>query len=477
MKKFSLILLLLMVVGAALPAFAVPQPPVFDAMYWVKGTTVTFNQDKDGNSIPPAEYATVPTEQRDVIFYKNLPGTYLSTKLTETGPNPSPDPLNNGKYMINIYDAAGLSIIPQGIYSVAVPRGKDDFGADPVEVTVTGDGFETAGVLKIVKGAGPILPLPGAVQLFISRSGNDIKLSWDTAQYPAAPEIFMMKNDVPLGVFSDNPALWSKPSPALELHLADGYYLHKDQSEKGLGEAYYKALENGLDKTSTYQGHTGSEILQSGWGVGKVNVTVAGGKKWTAFSLPFLLQSQDINTLIGKQGSYPGTSNSDDDVLLFSWENGAWNKASYFDGNVWQSLTPSPAVYDGDKGLYILTRPSDTDKAITVIGDVKKLTEATDYTITPNLNLFSFPYPKQFKLTQIALNIGKGAAVSDNADIIFGWKDGSWNIASYLNTGKAWISLTPTGVDLLDVAKPVLYLSRSTTNVPYKLTPSAQGYQ
>lgn len=326
----------------------------------------------------------------------------------------------------------------------------------------------------------------GTVPLAIERDGNDVKITWEAIY--VNPTIVALSGGGKGSYTNNSSDDWYtvlqggvvKTPPALmgPVVLSNATTLrHTQQVGGGTSECYYKGFQAAIGEPKTaINPNTNALIFPTAMAAGKVNVLISGGKKWTAMSIPFLLQSTDLNILIGDVG-YGGTANSDQDVLLFSWESGAWNKASYFNGTSWTSLTPTPAVYDGHKGLYFLTRQSDSDKKITVVGTVEMPSETVSYAITPNLNLMSFPYPKQMQLSKLNLVVGAGNNVSDSADIVFGWKDNSWNLASYLNGSKVWTNLTPTGVDLLDTAKPVLYLSRSSSNVNYKFKPSALGYE
>ena len=328
----------------------------------------------------------------------------------------------------------------------------------------------------------------GTVPLYISRNSNgvDIRITWEAAY--VNPKIYALSGNGQ-GVFTNHAANWfqitnsgvvTQPPTQMGLFsLQPGQLLfHMNQVGQGTSECYYKGFESFVgDPKTAINPNTGLPIFPSAEAVGKVNVAVAGGKKWTALSIPFLNQTQDLNDLVGDQGGYSGTSNSDQDVLIFSWDSGAWNKASYFDGALWVNLTPNPAVYDGDKGLYIMTRGTDADKTISVFGRVKKLSTSTAYLIKKELNLVSFPYPRQLQLGQIGLDVGTANNNSDNADVIFGWQDNSWNLASYLNGAKTWTKLTPVGVDYLNAAKPILYYSKTAGDVKYKLNPSALGYQ
>ena len=173
MRKIFNILILLML--AALPAFA--GPPDFNAMYWVTGE-VTVNVDS-------GHLPSVNLTDRRVIFYRVLPGGFVEVRATlEAGATQLEGP---GQYAINIYDERSLPIVsdPNVHYKVAIAQDPtDSYGADPVDVVVTGQGYQIK-PLQLGYNLGPPMPLDGAVPLTISFDGtNNIKISWDNVTYP-----------------------------------------------------------------------------------------------------------------------------------------------------------------------------------------------------------------------------------------------------------------------------------------------------
>lgn len=115
---------------------------VYLGMYWIAGAI----DDPDGKG----------TDGRQVVFFKEDLSTGYAVELA--GPSGLSGQVN--RYVLNAYKDWRLAVAP-GKYKVAVARGADNYGADPVEVTVTGAGYDLAPNLVLGYGKGIVLPSTG----------------------------------------------------------------------------------------------------------------------------------------------------------------------------------------------------------------------------------------------------------------------------------------------------------------------------
>ncbi|MFA6170237.1 MAG: hypothetical protein WCW67_04655 [Candidatus Margulisiibacteriota bacterium] len=316
MKKLSLILILL-TIAAAIPVFAVEPPPVFNAMYWLRGTLTM-------HSTTPA--ASQLLTNRTVVFYKVLPGAYVSAV-----PYNVVGDLVKGSasYMLNMYNHAALPIDPTATYYAAVAKDPiDKYGANPKEVKITGNGFEVVD-FTLEYDQGPVLPLPGAVQLFIARSGNDIKLTWNDDELTAdqkPPKIFGLNKAAGGGAFDNAKTDWVDITSSLVKNVNGKDYLHTQQVGGGATEYYYKAMWKDKVKDDVYNG---ASILESAWAVGKFNVDLAAG--WNLVAEPTIFQGgSDVSQVIGNQ--LTANNPTGDEVYTAQldkaiYSNNTWNKA------------------------------------------------------------------------------------------------------------------------------------------------------
>ncbi|MBN3033664.1 MAG: hypothetical protein JW873_06180 [Candidatus Saganbacteria bacterium] len=136
--KRSLATVILVLAGLALAAGAAFTPPgpragVFYAVYWVLGSA----QSSD----PKAS-----VEGRQAVIYTpdaagNVGTVYGWGYVT------------GGKFYINTFRTGNVTV--GQTYKVAIPCGSDNYGADPVDLTISGVGFDRAPGLVLALGAGP----------------------------------------------------------------------------------------------------------------------------------------------------------------------------------------------------------------------------------------------------------------------------------------------------------------------------------
>ncbi|OGC26721.1 hypothetical protein A3K32_04785 [candidate division WOR-1 bacterium RIFOXYB2_FULL_45_9] len=311
--------------------------------------------------------------------------------------------------------------------------------------------------------------------LYIERDGDGLNASTTISWAPLMinnPAIWMLTGSG-VGVYTDAPTNWVKvyENGAIEsaytgeFTLAANGITHQGQVGAGYAEVYYKAVAQG-------------GVFATAPAVGKVNVVVAGGKKWTLFNSPFLALPGDPNLILGKQGAYTPGSEPATSVRIFSFENSGWNRVSYYDGNSWVAVPgANAAISDPQQGLYLLTKSTDADKVFSIVGNVKPLNTVSAYTITQNWNVVGIPYPRQMDLNLIKLDVGTKNDNWEQADRVYGRLNNGFNTCSFLKADGTWAPQPGvTGVDVIN-ATPLYYRSRTVNPINWNLTPSIQGYQ
>ena len=374
---------------------------------------------------------------------------------------------------------SGLKLNDQTGEIFGVPDVKGDYVFQALVIDFKENYSEWANIAITINPEGVEQPPAGTVRLFITRQANGVQLSWETGsgagqvQADVEPNFYYLasKAENPIGIYTNDQTKWDPLVAGADFDIfpKDAHALHAKQVGEGNSEVYYKALLDADDKAT---------LLPVAWAVGKVNVTIAGSQGWSLISMPFMDVSSDVNELIGDQGNYTMGGEIATSVLMFGFKNGGFNKGSYFDDTNWVVIPglPEAATYTGDQGLYIKTKATDENKIITLVGKVKPLNSATAYTIKNNWNLMSFPYPIQLDINDIYLDIGMRSDNTDNADLVFGFKNGGFNSGSYLNAAGRWTTIPGIpGVGLLNVAKPIYYYSKTVGDLEWGLTPSALG--
>jgi hypothetical protein len=143
MKKFLYTLLIAFLVSSGLsfgiqPAFA---QPVYQSYYWITGTI----------SAPGG----VETNGRQVVVYQADPDDAYGDD--PSGPTGLSGQAN--QYMVNLMEDSRMVLIVGETYRVATVRGEDNYGAGPVEFTLSGNGYDVVN-LTLEENRGIIAPEP-----------------------------------------------------------------------------------------------------------------------------------------------------------------------------------------------------------------------------------------------------------------------------------------------------------------------------
>jgi len=166
MKRFGLILLILFVICNL--SFDISHAQyVYLGMYWIAGSV----EDPD----------QVGTAGRQVVFFNALENNSIVGGYADGLVGPNGLSGRDNEYMINAYAYKGepLNLLTATCY-VAIPNDnpadpEEGYGANPVEVNVTGQGYDIAPNLVLVKGGGILPPpVPGVPVIEQVRYGNRI---------------------------------------------------------------------------------------------------------------------------------------------------------------------------------------------------------------------------------------------------------------------------------------------------------------
>lgn len=443
-------------------SFTLTAPPP-SSVTLASGSILKIYMNLVNTSNPSAAGATVRT------FVPPTTTTTTTTTTNTTTPPPTTTtttiPVLPGGKVPNIVNSGGLV----GHDWVDV-KGEPAVGSYQTGSTKLGIGW-----IYMLTEAGNTTPeVPaGTVKLYISRNGDNINLTWEASMYGTNPDIYILTGSGS-GEYQNtyDANKWKIYSDALfagKVAMSPGLLVHSNQvgAVSQSPEVYYKGLRRNI----------GTDRIQSAEAVGKADVVVGGGRKWTLFSMPFMDAPSDLNQLLGTQADYAAGIDATSSVRIFSHELGGWNRASYFDGTSWLAVGGlSAAIYDGDKGLYMLTRTGDPDNKFTLIGRVKQLTATTSYAIKPNWNVVGLPYPVKMDINNIALTGGTRNDNPDLADRIYGHINYGFNACSYLKSDGTWAPLPGVAGFSVINAKPMYYRSKSGNDVNWEINPASKGY-
>ncbi|MFC1568071.1 hypothetical protein ACFL37_00040 [Candidatus Margulisiibacteriota bacterium] len=140
MKRFGFIALILVLLGSVALA------EIFWPVYWAQGTV------KDA-----ADGSGVMAESHRAVFYRS--DQELNERTFAEGLIGIPGSQPDNRYMFNLYQKAGLLNLTAGSSGyIAVFQDENGYGAGPVEVSLSGKGFDEMPELTMAYGAGPIPP-------------------------------------------------------------------------------------------------------------------------------------------------------------------------------------------------------------------------------------------------------------------------------------------------------------------------------
>lgn len=305
--------------------------------------------------------------------------------------------LQGGNYDLQPMDGYGSGVLEGGNYRLKDVKGapftgfttggNDDLYIGPIYVLEPGAGAAT--------GEAPA----GTVPLFISRDGDNIKISWE-ASVPDYndPQIYVLIGGGS-GSYTNDVAGWSGPytpnSYPAEFDFskyASGYVLHLDQVGAGESEVYYKGLQDGITAANISPDQNlpaNTAYLASAWAVGKINITTDADGGLLLIGLPMFAGNV--------ASTYPDQLGTNQTINLYPRAGGGLDAVAVTNSGI---MTGSdfdilPTVGFWQKNL------SDTAVTITFVGDLPK----TDYTDDlESLDLSSNPLAKQLSSDTLGID-------------------------------------------------------------------------
>lgn len=327
-KRILLILLIGVLLSPALAVTNQSEPQGY-FYYWITGKL-------------DASLGAKYIDNRIVVLTK---GSQKVTAVTDSA----------GEFMINAFDLQPLSAeqkaqtqlpisVGDSTILCAVEQGLDGYGADPVAVTISGDGYETVNP-KLEKGKGP--KGEGQVILSIERSGTDVKVSWklNTQKFFGisgySVNIFVYRGDGS-GQYTENVTAWSN-SPIIlndtkndstvsnvikDPQKDEGSFVYTELYPKKYPEVYFKGLLGNVGPvlgpgitnlvSDEVYGFPGAQA------VGKIDYEFKKGK-FKLINIPLVLTQSKVSQAIGNQLSQAQLQYNSGGLKQIVLKNGTWD--------------------------------------------------------------------------------------------------------------------------------------------------------
>ena len=278
----------------------------------------------------------------------------------------------------------------------------------------------------------------GTCPLYVSRQGDDIKISWEAAI--KSPDIYVLTGEG-TGTFVDDSASWKLYTDSSfsgqfdDTHKNEGYILHLAQigSAATLVEIYYRGLQVGILPAEPNPQVTGKTYLASAWAAGKLNLKTykINNSAWNFVAAPVFASNLD---------EVFGTDFTQGDQLWF-WDdsNQKFFSPVTFDGSTWGT---SANLVRGNGVLFNLAGTS--PKTVTLLGQVSLESFSREIAVkagTPSYgwNVIGNPFPILSSME------GLIAGKSVQGDSLWEWNDAQQKFLAPLTfDGTAW----PVGTEL-----------------------------
>lgn len=340
--------------------------------------------------------SNVTSEGKDVTFY-------LDTQKTTAK-------AGKGSYLINVnaIDPPALPFAQVGttyyVYIQNSVQGNpaNGYGADPVPVVLSGNGFDTVN-LYYRKGGGaeittpPVVLAEGPVILSIARAtnGTDLVVSWKLN-----PDDHSLQGDEKVDIYAltgsdyDNGKQgWVKivSSDILEQGV-EGYTIDNTKKEltcvgqngMGTSEAYFKAVLAGTNRNDNAKG------LKKSVAVGKINVALKAGQS-ELVAVPLYLTDAD-NQIIKYDTSKLIPDQFKDGQLLYN--NGGLIRLTRTN-SAWDSTTGIELA----SGFWLMSKENAT---LTFIGKI--LNKNYNKKLAQKSELYGYPLPKSVDNTKLGID-------------------------------------------------------------------------
>jgi hypothetical protein len=347
---------------------ALAADPVFDPLYMVVGSV-------DRNGAPGA------VDGRQVVFYQSYPTVVRAT----IGPTLNP----SGRYALNIFDNGDIRMESSNIYYVAVERASDNWGARPVAIQLSPEGWARVD-LRLEEGVGPGISTEAPDDGMINNTRIErmtdgrLKILWsyndpgvtqaDLFRYiPAAPEMqfsvdtsqYLPINSSPVSgtEFIDDPA---------DIRVADGKC------------AYYRVVPAGVPPANIFGTDPASGRAYNKRTAGKTDIRL--GEEYNSLSYPFNSAYISVTDLMGGQLS--------EGDQIHWWDGGAQTYRIITRlGSGW----PAGHNFEFGDGYFIYIVPSETSTPrsvnLTLVGVVDNFLPGITKPLGAGYSLLGYNYP------------------------------------------------------------------------------------
>lgn len=388
------------------------EPHVFMGIHWITGEVVR------GTGVP----LTVPLDGRDAVFYIS-------------GSDPLSDGLrlvattsNEGKFVFNPFYNRDIPVtLEADLYSAAVIRGLDDYGADPETITLDPAGHNYVR-LTLEEGAGPgsneLLDTGWIRNTTIVREGNDIRLSWDYDPTRGPTDVMIYALSGPAAEFVADPVRFL-PVDSRAISAGTTTYVHTGAAYDG-NNIYYRVVPATLISGTTVLSDENNSIT-----AGKVETKTSDGGGYVFVALPFQEDRMSLASVISDQISAVGS--------MFLWWDGAKYGTSTFSSGIW---TQDHDLQIGE-GFLIYTDPGVAEETIALTGRFGTLALPVVRPITAGYNLIAFPYP----MVKYAADIGITAPSA--GDMVQKWDKTAQSLSVSTYSG-GWSDLDITRFELAE---------------------------
>jgi len=401
-KKIAIVVFSLwsLVFGLNLALAVEPQQP-FLPFYWIRGTIS----------------GTTEIGNRTVVFYKDDPSRRVQVRTN-----------SSGRYELNAYELSYYMNVPVTLdagveYKIGVARySPTEYGTEESLILTTEAGYMVKD-LTCVMGGGPLLPpeaAAGTVPLFITRDGTNIKVTWEAIYI--SPEVYVLTGDG-VGRYTNSNEGWvlvAKGGVTLESGFSydEGTHtlLHLNQVGGGTSEAYYKALQAGVNSLEANRDDPTKTNLAAAWAVGKVNVVLP-LNTFKLINIPFVLSVTNVREVIGDQLSAAKLQYNENGLKQIVLSGGSWD---------------SEINLQNATGYWL--KSTDRDAICTFYGSVVK--ERFTKRVPQGWDLYGYPLPKKVGATTLGitpvvadkLQILKGGALVQYYYGAGGWDDSTFEI-------------------------------------------------
>jgi hypothetical protein len=381
------------IAGLACETLAV-EPHVFDALYLIVGRV-------------SAGGAPGGLTGRKVVFYQSYPTTVAVTLTTD-------------RYALNIYDNSQVQINPSNTYYVAVEKGADGWGADPVTVNLRPEGWNEVN-LTLAAGAGPGGTTEGPDDGQINNttierlSDGRIKLTWSYNGIPPGAQVWKMRAGAD-SQFSNTVTAYSGIWTGTGTEHIDPAFT---------GSAYYRVVPGGVTQPDIFGNAPGGQPYNKRT-MGKVDITL--GQEYNSIGYPFNANYIGVADLMGNQlaegdqihwWDQPAQS-----YRLITRPAGGW---------------PTGHNFEFGDGFFVYIVPATPPTpprtpTLTMVGLVGNFAAGVKKNLEQQYNLIGYPYP----VIRSAVDAGFAAREGDQ---IHKWNQPGQGFTMTTFVGASWSDL------------------------------------